>query len=154
MSGPSHVRTTRRLTSLVAAAVLLGASAASAKDLCIDDPDTPGNPDYIANKFKVPKPGTCRAFVGLYWPDQLYLRSALQGVACAPTTGDVVNFTMTRGIPPNLNGIGSTGDVTYVTMVLALPSLQGRYSIFVWGAAHLQDGGIAVASKCDSKLFI
>lgn len=154
MSRASHARVIRLLASLVLAVVLLGASAARAKDLCIDDPDAPGNPDYIANKFKLPKPGTCRPFVGLSWPYAAYLTSALQGVACVPTTGDVANFTMTLGFPPNLNGIGSPGQVIFVTMVLSLPSLQGRYSTFLWGGAHFQDGGVAVASACDSKLFI
>lgn len=154
MSRPARSRSTRPLMRLVAAALLLGASAVSAKDLCIDDPSTPGNPDFIANKFKIPKPGTCRPFVGLYWPSLGYLDSALQGVACTPTAGDIANFTMTLGFPPNLSGIGSPGQVTYVTMVLALPGLQGRYTAFLWGSAHTEFGGVAVASKCDSKDLI
>src|SRR5262245_32023847 len=97
------IRPSRCIASLLAAAIVLGTNAVQAKDFCIEDPASFGNPDLIAMSFSVPKPGKCRAFVGVYWPGFSYDRNAIQGVACTPTSGAQVNFTITVGFAARLS---------------------------------------------------
>ncbi len=124
----SLAKVTRSLAGLVATLVLLGTSAVQAKDLCIDDPDSPGNPDLVAMNFSVPKPGKCRSFPGFYWPNSND-RNALQGAACTPTSGTQVNFSITVGFAARLsNPVPDPGLVLFYTVALALPSLQGKLS--------------------------
>lgn len=142
------LRAARLATISLAAAALL-AGTALARDLCIDDTGNGANPDYVFTKFRLPRPGTCRPFVGFVWPFGANEESSLQGVACAPSSGTIVNFTVTVGRPPNLNPIGGPGDVRFLTMVLQRSNLQGRYSYFVWGSAHVVDSAFAAAYSCN-----
>jgi len=118
------------VASLVAALVLLGASAVQARDFCIDIPNVGGNPELIAMRFRVPRPGTCSPFAGLYWSDGQYVRSAAPGAACTPPDGSVMNFTFTVGFSPSLPSEPQQilGGVIFFTAKLAFPSLQGRLS--------------------------
>jgi len=122
------IRPSRCVASLLAAAIVLGASAAQAKDFCIEDPDSPGNPDLVLVGFSVPKPGKCRSFPGFYWPNA-FDRNALQGAACTPRSGTQVNITITVGFAARLsNPVPDPGLVLFYTIALALPSLQGKLS--------------------------
>ena len=122
------IRPSRCVASLLAAAIVLGATAVQAKDFCIDEPNVGGNPELTLLRFTVPKPGKCRDFTGFYWPNTSD-RSALQGVACTPSAGAQVNFTITVGFAARLsNPVPDPGLVLFYTVALALPSLQGKFS--------------------------
>src|SRR5262245_23562978 len=159
MTRASHARVTRMsrfVASLFAVAVLLGAGTAQAKDFCIEDPDSFGNPDLIAMNFSVPKPGKCRAFVGVYWPGFSFDRNALQGVACTPTSGTQVNFTITVGFAARLsNPVPDPGLMLFYTVALALPSLQGKliqHNFTPDTATRLI--GDAVGYECTAKIIL
>ena len=126
----SLAKATRSLAGLVATLVLLGASAAQAKDFCIDDPGAlGGNPDLILMGFTLPKPGKCRPLVGVYWAGLSFDRTAIHGSACTPTNGTQVNFTITVGFAARLsNPVPDPGLMLFYTVALALPSLQGKWS--------------------------
>jgi hypothetical protein len=142
-----------RTVVFAAAVVLVSSTVGWARDFCIDDPETTGNPDFIVMQFKPPKPGKCDSFVGLYWPEGTFTRNSVQGVACTPPMGDRVNLTMTLGIAPDLSGaIPFEGSVTSYVAALALPSLQGRItSIDAVGGIST---GNAAGYACKSKEFL
>jgi len=144
------------VASLVAAAVLLGANTAQAKDFCIDEPDVGGNPELVAMNFSMPKPGKCRTFGGVYWPGFSFDRNAIQGVACTPTSGTQVNFTITVGFAARLSDpVPDPGLVLVYTVALALPSLQGRLSEHNFTPdPAIRRIGNAVGYECKGKLFL
>lgn len=145
-----------RLTSLLAVFVLGGAGTASAKDFCIDIPNEGGNPELIAMSFAIPKPGKCRSFVGMYWPNAQYRRSAAPGAACTTSDGSVVNLTFTVGFSPSLPSANEDiGAVAFYTVKLALPSLQGRLSEIIHSTHPATSTRFdAVGYACKAKLFI
>jgi hypothetical protein len=138
--------------SLLAALVLLGATTAQAKDFCIDTTEFGGNPEFIALSFKLPKAGKCRAFVGHRFADfdggagaQGF--TAIQGVACAPSSGDRVNFTLTVG-----EAIFGGGSIDFYTVALSFPALQGNWFRRNPGDAN-GVGGNASGSECALKVL-
>jgi len=135
--------------TFVVSVMLIGATALHAKDLCIDTDETTANPEFVAMNFTLPKPGKCRSFAGLYWPGDGVQKTSVQGVACTPSSGERVNFTLTVGH----HNFDDRSVITFYTMGIRLPALQ----------AHMfkrdQDstdgvGFVGSAYVCKSSLFL
>ena len=128
----------------VAAALVLAAGPAAAKDFCIDRTSTGVNPDFVIRNFKVPKAGKCKAVIGVGNPLTAIL---LNGVACGASDGTHVSFQLNGGSMPGPLGatVQSTGSSFGVNVVLATDTLEGLASLY---SGDTVSGGAATGVEC------
>ncbi len=125
-----HLGTNRftLVATLGATVLLICASAASAIDFCIDTSQFAGNPEFRAFDLRLPKAGRCRSFVGHRFADAdggagAHDRTTIQGVACTPSNGTRVDFTLVAG-ETNF-AVFAFPRVEFHTVALHLPDLVG-----------------------------
>ena len=132
------------LVAVIAAALVLAAVPAAAKDFCIDRAGG-ANPDFVIRNFKVPKAGKCKAVLGVVNP--ILPEGLLSGVACGSSDGTHVSFALNVGTMPGPLGasVVSTGAAFGLNVLLATDTLEGLAFIYSGGAPS---GGVATGTEC------
>jgi hypothetical protein len=141
---PTSLLRSTRLLATVAGILALTATAALAKDFCIDRDDTAPSPDFVLRNFALPKKGKCKPILGFA---NTLTRSAIAGTACGSSDGAHVSFTFTVGFMPGPleASIPSTGSMLPVNVLLARADLTGLAFSY---AGSSPDGSDAVGSEC------
>src|SRR5262245_10143981 len=104
-----------RSLALAVCAVLLSASAGSARDFCISYGG--GACSYNGKNFVLPGPGKCRPWLGFGTPACFGAHNAQTGTACTASDGSHVELTITS--------MATGGVLTFTSVDLPLPSLTG-----------------------------
>ena len=107
--------TSVRSLALAAAILLCNFADGSAADFCINY--NGGGCNYVGKNFKGPRPGKCRAWLGVGTPICFGAHNAQTGTACTASDGSNVHFTITA------TGVGGGPLITSID--LPLPALTG-----------------------------
>jgi hypothetical protein len=139
-----------RLLAVLVASFVLTAAPAAAKDFCIDIAETPPNPDFILENFKLPKKGKCKPLIGVGNP--VFSVSVVTGAACASSDESQVSFAFTQGVMPGPLGamVPSVGGSVVWNVLLARDDLTGLGFSRV---GTTTTGGAAVGSECTNDVI-